>query len=80
MSAHAEPARSGPALVIRGRSYPILLPKLRDPRLQLADVSSPSRSSARSQFHFRLSIPQILAALLTCAVIEVVDRRSGRSA
>ena len=35
MSAHAESARSGPALVIRGRTYPILLPKLRDPRLHL---------------------------------------------
>ena len=39
MSAHAAPAPSGgPTFTIRGRPYPVLLPKLGDPRLHLAAV------------------------------------------
>ncbi len=65
------PARSGPALVIRGRSYPILLPKLRDPRLQLAAVIVSLQILGQVAFDFKLSIAQILVALVTCAVLEV---------
>ena len=71
MSAHADPARSGPALVIRGRPYPILLPKLRDPRLQLAAVIISLQILGQVAFDFKLSIAQILVALFTCAVLEV---------
>ena len=71
MSAHAESARGGPALVIRGRSYPILLPKLRDPRLQLAAVIVSLQVLGQVAFGFKLSIAQILVSLITCAVLEV---------
>ena len=71
MSAHAESARGGRALVIRGRPYPILLPKLRDPRLHLAAVIISLQILGQVAFDFKLSIAQILVALFTCAVIEV---------
>ncbi len=71
MSAHAESARSGPALVIRGRTYPILLPKLRDPRLHLAAVIISLQILGQVAFDFKLSIAQILVALGTCAVLEM---------
>ena len=71
MTALAEPGRSGPALVIRGRSYPVLLPKLRDPRLQLAVVITSLQVLGQVAFEFKLSIAQILISILTCAVLEV---------
>ncbi len=71
MSAHAESARGGRALVIRGRPYPILLPKLRDPRLHLATVIVSLQVLGQVAFDFKLSIAQILVSLVTCAVLEV---------
>src|SRR2546427_495091 len=71
MSAHAESAHGGLTLVIRGRPYPVLLPKLRDPRLHLAAVITSLQVIGQVAFHFRLSIAQILISLLTCAVLEV---------
>jgi hypothetical protein len=38
MSAHAAPPVGGLTLSIRGTPYPVLLPKLSDPRLHLAAV------------------------------------------
>jgi len=71
MSAHAAPAAGTPTLVIRGRPYPVLLPKLSDPRLHLAAVITTLQVLGQVAFHFRLSIAQILLSLLTCAVLEV---------
>ena len=71
MSAHAESARGGRALVIRGRPYPVLLPKLRDPRLHLAAVIVSLQVLGQVAFDFKLSIAQILVSLVTCAVLEV---------
>ncbi|MGH3135058.1 MAG: FG-GAP-like repeat-containing protein [Gaiellaceae bacterium] len=64
-----DPAR--PTLRIRGTSYPVLLPTLRDPRLHLAAVIVSLQVLGQVAFDFRLSIAQILVALLTCAVLEV---------
>src|SRR6201993_881676 len=71
MSAHAAPAPSGPTFTIRGRPYPVLLPKLADPRLQLAAVIISLQVIGQIGFHFELSIAQILLAIGTCAVLEV---------
>jgi Na+-translocating ferredoxin:NAD+ oxidoreductase RnfD subunit len=71
MSAHAAPAAGRPTLVIRGRPYPVLLPKLSDPRLHLAAVITSLQVLGQVEFHFRVSIAQILIALLTSAVLEV---------
>jgi hypothetical protein len=70
MSATAAPA-GGPALVIRGRSYPVLLPRLSDPRLHLAAVIISLQVLGQVAFGFDLSIAQILIAVGTCAVLEV---------
>src|SRR3954454_261792 len=70
MSATAAPA-AGPALVIRSRSYPLLLPKLSDPRLHLAAVIISLQVLGQVAFDFDLSIAQILIAIGTCAVLEV---------
>jgi Na+-translocating ferredoxin:NAD+ oxidoreductase RnfD subunit len=71
MSAHAAPAPTGPTFTIRGRPYPVLLPKLSDPRLHLAAVIVSLQVIGQVGFHFELSIAQILLAIGTCAVLEV---------
>src|SRR5918911_3764144 len=71
MAAHAAPAPGGPSLTFRGRGYPVLLPKLSDPRLHLAAVITSLQVLGQVAFSFRLSIAQILLALGTCAVLEV---------
>lgn len=71
MSAQAAPASPTPTLKIRGRAYPVLLPKLRDPRLHLAATITSLQVIGQVGFHFELSIAQILVSLATCAVLEV---------
>ena len=65
------PGSGKPSLRIRGTSYPVLLPSLRDPRLHLAAVIISLQVLGQVAFEFRLSIAQILVSLLTCAVLEV---------
>ena len=59
------------AVAIRGTTYPVVLPKLRDPRLHLAATITSLQVLGQVAFDFRLSISQILVCLVTCAVIEV---------
>jgi hypothetical protein len=70
MSAHAAPAPSGPTLRIRGVAYPILLPRLADPRLHLAATITSLQVIGQIGFHFQLSIAQILLAVGTSALLE----------
>src|SRR5436189_72324 len=58
-------------VTIRGTAYPVVLPKLSDPRLHLAAVITTLQVLGQAAFHFRLSIAQILVSLLTCALLEV---------
>ena len=60
------------ALRLRGAEYPIVLPSWKDPRLHLSLTFVCLHTLGQVEFHFRLSIPQIITPLLTCAVIEVV--------
>jgi hypothetical protein len=59
------------AVAIRGTTYPVVFPKLRDPRLHLAATITSLQVLGQVAFNFRLSIVQILVALGTCAVLEV---------
>ena len=59
------------ALEIRGTQYPVLLPKLRDPRLHLAATITSLQVIGQVGFHFELSIAQILLAVGTSALLEV---------
>src|SRR5436190_4384786 len=71
MAAPAATAPGGRSLTFRGRAYPILLPKLRDPRLHLAAVIFSLQILGQVAFDFRVSIAQILISLATCAFLEV---------
>jgi hypothetical protein len=71
VSAHAAPASGGLTLSVRGTTYPVVLPKLSDPRLHLAATITSLQVIGQVGFHFQLSIAQILISLATCAVLEV---------
>jgi Na+-transporting NADH:ubiquinone oxidoreductase subunit NqrB len=71
MSASAPVSSGGRSVAIRGRSYPVLLPKPRDPRLHLAAVIVSLQVLGQVAFGFDLSIAQILISLATCAILEV---------
>jgi Na+-translocating ferredoxin:NAD+ oxidoreductase RnfD subunit len=58
-------------LAFGGGSYPLVLPNVRDPRLHVAAVIITIHVLGQVGLHFQVSVPQILAAILTCAVIEV---------
>src|SRR5690349_394888 len=59
------------SIAVGGASYPLVLPNVRDPRLHVAAVIITVHVLGQVGLHFRVSIPQILAAIVTCAVIEV---------
>ena len=65
------PPSAGRTLTIRGTAYPVLLPKIRDPRLRVAAVITSLQVIGQTAFGFQLSIAQILVSLLTCAVLEL---------
>ena len=54
-----------------GTAYPLILPNIRDPRLHVAAVVITVHVLGQVALHFRVGVPQILAAILTCAVIEI---------
>ncbi|HWP62338.1 MAG TPA: hypothetical protein VNO86_02585 [Candidatus Binatia bacterium] len=56
---------------IGGRAVPVVLPSVRDPRLHVAAVIISVHVLGQVGLHFQVSLPQILAAILTCAAIEV---------
>jgi Na+-translocating ferredoxin:NAD+ oxidoreductase RnfD subunit len=58
-------------LTIRGAAYPLVLPNLRDPRLHVAAVIITIHVLGQVALGFRVTVPQILAAILTCAALEV---------
>ena len=68
------------ALSLGGTSYPVILPSIRDPRLHVAAVIITIHVLGQVALGFRVSVPQILAAILTCAVIEIaITFRQTRS-
>ncbi len=58
-------------LTIGGGTYPLVLPSIRDPRLHVAAVIITVHVLGQVFLGFWVSVPQILAAILTCWVIEV---------
>ena len=59
------------SLTFGGTSYPLILPNIRDPRLHVAAVIITVHVLGQVGLRFQVSVPQILAAILTCAVLEV---------
>jgi Na+-translocating ferredoxin:NAD+ oxidoreductase RnfD subunit len=68
----AAPARKTRTLTIGGGTYPLILPNIRDPRLHVASVIISVHVLGQVGLGFWVSVPQILAAILTCWIIEVV--------
>ena len=67
-------------VTVGGSTYPVILPKIRDPRLHVAAVIITIHVLGQVGLRFQVSVPQILAAILTCAVIEVaLTFRTSRS-
>ncbi len=63
---------TGRALTLGRTSYPVILPNIRDPRLHVAAVIITIHVLGQVALGFQVSVPQILAAILTCAIIEIV--------
>ena len=60
-----------PTLELERRTYPVVLPKLSDPRLHVAAIIITIHVLGQTQLHFHVTVPQILAAIVTCAAMEV---------
>ncbi|MEY4157512.1 MAG: hypothetical protein RL743_7, partial [Actinomycetota bacterium] len=66
------PAPPPPRTVtIRGRAYPVVLPRLLDSRLHVAAIVITLHTLGQVGLGFHVSVPQILSAILTCAVMQV---------
>ena len=73
-------AVTGRVLRIGANAYPVILPKIRDPRLHVAAVVITIHVLGQLGLNFWVSVPQILSAILTAAIIEVaVTFRRTRS-
>jgi hypothetical protein len=59
------------ALTLGRGTYPVILPNVRDPRLHVAAVIITVHVLGQVGLHFAVSVWQILAAILTCALLEV---------
>jgi Na+-translocating ferredoxin:NAD+ oxidoreductase RnfD subunit len=59
------------SLTLGRTTYPAMLPTLRDPRLQVAAVIITIHVLGQTELRFHVTVPQILASILTCAVMEV---------
>ena len=59
------------SLTIGDATYPLVLPSIRDPRLHVAAVILSVHALGQIGLGFRVSVPQILVAILTCAILEV---------
>jgi Na+-translocating ferredoxin:NAD+ oxidoreductase RnfD subunit len=62
---------TSPTLTLGGSTYPVVLPSTRDPRLHVAGVIITIHVLGQLVLGFHVSLPQIVAAILTCAVLEV---------
>jgi Na+-translocating ferredoxin:NAD+ oxidoreductase RnfD subunit len=58
-------------LTLGGSKYPVILPNTRDPRLHVAAVIITIHVLGQVRLRFQVSVPQILAAIVTCAILEV---------
>ncbi len=63
-------AREGPQLRLGARSVPVVLPRTSDPRLHIAAVILTIHVLGQVALDFSVSIPQIAAAILSCAIVE----------
>lgn len=63
-------ARAGRSVTLRGRDYPVVLPRLGDVRLRLTAVIIGLQLLGQTVLRFKVSIAQILVTMLICGAIE----------
>ncbi len=68
----APPLDARPQLRLGRSSYPVVLPRLTDTRLHVASVIVSLHVLGQLVLGFRVSVPQILAAILSCALAEMI--------
>ena len=68
----ASPTAIGRSVAIHGTSYSLDLPSIRDARLHASFVVLTIHVLGQTVFGFRVSVPQIVSAILASALIEVV--------
>lgn len=70
---------TGRAISLGGTRIPVVLPRLADARLHVAAVVVTLHVLGQVGLGFHVSVPQIVASILTCAVIQVAVtfRRTG---
>jgi hypothetical protein len=69
----------GPRLVLGGRTIPVVLPSLRDPRLKLSAIIVTLQVLGQAVLGFKVSVAQILITIGTCALVDmaVTLKRQG---
>ena len=67
----APTAPAARTLSFGGSTYPLVLPNIRDPRLHVASVIITIHVLGQLGLDFQVSVPQILAAIATCWILEV---------
>lgn len=60
-----------PQLKVAGRTIPVILPKLGDPRLRLATTLITVQVLGQTVLDFKLSIAQILVSIGVCALVDM---------
>ena len=77
-----QPVLAAPGRTVRvfGRTYPVVLPRIRDSRLHVAAIVITLHTLGQVGLGFHVSVPQILAAILTTALLQVaITFRQTRS-
>ena len=62
----------GRTIKVGAKSYPVVLPKLGDARLHVAAIILSIHAIGLLALDFRVTVPQILAAILSCALLETI--------
>ena len=76
----ALPARPARSVRIGSTSYPVVLPRLADSRLHVAAIVITLHTLGQVGLGFHVSVPQILSAILTTALLQVaITFRETRS-
>ena len=74
------PAKKTRSVTIRGTVYPVVLPRLLDSRLHVAAIVITLHTLGQVGLGFHVSVPQILAAILTSAALQAaITFRQTRS-
>lgn len=67
-------------LTLARNTYPVTLPSIRDSRLHVASVVITIHVLGQVALGFQVSVPQIVSAILTCAILEVaITFRANRA-